>query len=74
MVERLKDNGPEGLVLKRKITRQIMLVSGGFIVILSLLLLLNYLHLELYDPLDNQAMEQLVNRLADDPDNDALKN
>ncbi len=59
---------------KRSIALQILVVSGVFSVIVAVLLLLNFIQLEFSDPLDSSAMEQLVSRLADDPDNDALKN
>ncbi len=52
---------------------QLALVVGGISIFIAVLLLLNYWNISRYDPLDSQALVALVERLSDEPDNDALK-
>ncbi len=57
-----------------ELSRNAAMVSGIFCVAVALLLLLNYWQVSRYDPLESKAMEVLVQRLAENPDDDALKN
>lgn len=57
-----------------ELSRNAAMVSGIFCVAVALLLLLNYWQVSRYDPLESKAMEVLVQRLAENPNDDALKN
>jgi len=59
--------------LRIYIAHRTAVVSGAFCLVVSLLLLLNYLQFSRMKPLESQAMEALVERLADDPRNEQLK-
>jgi len=48
-------------------------ISGVFCLVVSLLLLFNYLQFSSREPLESEAMKALVERLADDPRNEELK-
>ncbi len=58
---------------KIKLTSNISIVSGVFILAVSLLLILNYLQINRNDVLDSKVIESLVEKLQDNPDNDALR-
>jgi len=49
------------------------LISGVFCLVVSLLLLLNFLQFSSKEPLESKAMEVLLESLADDPGNEQLK-
>jgi len=49
------------------------LVVGGICLFISILLLLNYWNIQKTDPLESEAMASLVERLKEEPNNDALK-
>lgn len=57
-----------------KLSRNVAVTAGIFCLVVAMLLLLNYLQLSKKDPLENEAIKVLVQRLSEDPDNDALKN
>ncbi len=57
-----------------KLSRNVAVTAGIFCLVVAMLLLLNYLQLSKKDPLENEAIKVLVERLSEDPDNDALKN
>lgn len=48
-------------------------VAGAFCILVSLLLLLNYVQMQGSDPLESTVMETLVQRLAFEPNNEQLK-
>jgi len=48
-------------------------ISGIFCLIVSLMLLINYLQFSSRKPLESMAMKALIERLAEDPRNDQLK-
>ena len=54
-------------------TRRIVPVSVFFAVILSTLLIANYIQTKSVDPLNSKALNQLMLELREDQDNDALK-
>ncbi len=58
---------------KIKIAKQSATVAGAFCIVISLLLLLNFLQMQSADPLDSEVMETLVQRLALEPGNEQLK-
>ena len=58
---------------KIKIAKQTASVAGAFCILISLLLLLNYLQMRSADPLDSEVMEALVHRLQMEPANEQLK-
>ena len=58
---------------KIKIAKQTATVAGAFCLVISLLLLLNYLQMSSADPLDSEVMETLVQRLQMEPGNEQLK-
>ncbi len=58
---------------KIKIAKQTATVAGAFCLVISLLLLLNYLQMRSADPLESEVMETLVQRLAMEPGNEQLK-
>jgi hypothetical protein len=57
-----------------KLSRNVALVAGIFCAVVALVLFLNYLQISKRDPLENQALKALVQRLAENPQDDALKN
>jgi len=57
-----------------ELSRNVAVVAGIFCVAVALLLLLNYWQVSKYDPLESKAMEVLVQRLSENPNDDALKN
>ncbi len=57
-----------------KLSLNIAVVSGIFSFIVALLLLLNFLQVSKKDPLESKAVEVLVQRLSENPNDDALKN
>jgi outer membrane protein assembly factor BamB len=59
---------------KINLSRNVAVVSGIFCLAVAFLLLLNYWQVSRFDPLESKAMEVLVQRLSEDPDDDALKN
>lgn len=58
---------------KLKFLYRVMLITGIFCSIVTILLLLNFWQIQHNKPLDNVALKTLVDRLAADPNNDALK-
>ena len=58
---------------KIKIAKQTAMVAGAFCIVISLLLLLNYLQMRSADPLESEVMETLVQRLQMEPGNEQLK-
>jgi outer membrane protein assembly factor BamB len=58
---------------KLKFVYRVMLVTGIFCSIVTILLLLNFWQIQHNKPLDNIALKTLVDRLTADPNNDALK-
>ena len=58
---------------KLKFLYRVMLVTGIFCSIVTILLLLNFWQIQHNKPLDNVALKTLVDRLTADPNNDALK-
>jgi len=58
---------------KLKFLYRLMLVTGIFCSIVTILLLLNFWQIQHNKPLDNVALKTLVDRLTADPNNDALK-
>lgn len=55
------------------IARRVAVVAAIFAAILSLLLIANYIQTKSIDPLNSQAIAQLMQRLQEDPQNEALK-
>jgi len=58
---------------KIKIAYRAALVSGIFCGVVALLLLLNFWHMKQNEPLESAAMEALIERLGQEPNNDELK-
>ncbi|MBW6534697.1 MAG: PQQ-binding-like beta-propeller repeat protein [Mariniphaga sp.] len=58
---------------KLKLAQNIAVISGIFCSVVALLLLLNYWQFAKNDPIESQALEVLVERLREDPNNDGLK-
>ncbi|MDP4290272.1 MAG: PQQ-binding-like beta-propeller repeat protein [Bacteroidota bacterium] len=58
---------------KLKFVYRVMLVTGAFCTIVTILLLLNFWQIQHNKPLDNVSLKTLVDRLNADPNNDALK-
>ncbi len=58
---------------KLKIARRVAQISGIFCGVVALLLLLNFWQMKLHEPLESAAIESLVSRLSEDPNNEALK-
>lgn len=57
-----------------KISANTAIVAFVFSFIVAILLLMNYYQLKANDPLELESMELLVERLKDEPNNEALKN
>ncbi len=58
---------------KLKLAFSSAVISGMFCTVVALLLLLNYFQLSQSDPIESKALEALVERLSEDPGNEALK-
>ena len=59
---------------KIKLSQNIAIVAGIFSAVVALLLLLNYWQISKTDPVESKALEVLVERLKQDPNDDGLKN
>ena len=57
-----------------KISANTAIVASVFSFVVAILLLMNYYQLKANDPLELKSMELLVERLKDEPNNEALKN
>ena len=55
------------------LVRKVLLIAGAFAVILSILMIANYIQTRSIDPLKNQALTQLMLQLQKEPDNEVLK-
>lgn len=58
---------------KVKTTYTIIVITALFSVVISMLMLFNYLQLANNDPIESEAMTALIERLSDDPNNETLK-
>ena len=58
---------------KIKLAYRAAIVSGIFCGVVSLLLLLNFWHMKQHEPLESATIEALVSRLAQEPNNEELK-
>lgn len=58
---------------KIKLAQNIAIISGIFCIAVASLLLLNYMQMSKNDPTDSRVIEALVERLKQDPNDDALK-
>lgn len=58
---------------KIKLASQVMKVSGIFTLVVAALLLINFVQLKKYEPLESETLNTLVAQLADDPRNEQLK-
>ncbi len=58
---------------KIKLSQNIAVIAGIFCIMVALLLLLNYWQMTKSDPTDSQTIKALVERLKQDPNDDALK-
>ncbi|MDD4225722.1 MAG: PQQ-binding-like beta-propeller repeat protein [Mariniphaga sp.] len=58
---------------KLKLSQNVAVISGLFCSVVALLLLLNYWQFSKNDPIESKALEVLVQRLKEDPNNDGLK-
>jgi outer membrane protein assembly factor BamB len=58
---------------KLKLAQNVAVISGIFCIVVALLLLLNYWQVSQSDPIESQALEVLVERLKEQPNNDGLK-
>jgi outer membrane protein assembly factor BamB len=58
---------------KIKLLYRAALISGIFCGVVALLLILNFWHMRQSEPLESQAIEALVKRLSQEPNNEVLK-
>jgi outer membrane protein assembly factor BamB len=58
---------------KIKLAQNIAVIAGIFSAVVALLLLLNYWQISKTDPIESKALEVLVQRLKEEPNNDGLK-
>ena len=56
-----------------KLAHRAALISGIFCGVVALLLLLNFWHMRQHEPLESATIEALVERLANEPNNETLK-
>ncbi len=59
--------------IKIKLASKVALISGAFVLIICILLLLNYIQIRSHDPLESKSLQSLVERLSREPDNNNLK-
>lgn len=55
-----------------KLAFNVALVAGIFTLVVALLFLINYINIKQNDPVENQVLEAMVQRLSDDPGNSEL--
>jgi len=58
---------------KIKLSQNVAVIAGIFCSVVALLLLLNFWQISKTDPIESKALEVLVQRLKEEPDNDGLK-
>lgn len=58
---------------KISLTRDVIIISGIFCAFTALLLLINFMQMTRNEPLESEALKALIERLASDPANEALK-
>jgi len=58
---------------KLKLAQNVAIISGIFCTVVALLLLLNYWQVSQSDPIESKALEALVERLNEEPNNEELK-
>lgn len=58
---------------KIKVAYRVALVSGIFCAVVALLLIINFYHMKQHEPLESNTIEVLVERLRQEPNNEALK-
>lgn len=58
---------------KIKLARRVAVISGIFCGVVALLLILNFWHMKQHEPLESRTIEVLVERLAQEPGNEELK-
>jgi outer membrane protein assembly factor BamB len=51
---------------------QVAVIAGIFTVVVAILLLINYLNISAYNPVENSALDALVKRLGSEPNNQEL--
>ncbi len=56
-----------------KVAHRAMLISGIFCGVVALLLILNFWNMKQHEPLESEAIEALVKRLSQEPNNEVLK-
>lgn len=58
---------------KIKLSQNIIIIAGIFCVVVAMLLLLNFWQVSKSDPIDSKALQALVDRLKQEPNNEELK-
>ena len=58
---------------KIKLAKQVMQIAGIFTLVVAGLLVINFIQLRKYEPLESETLNVLVEQLKNDPRNDALK-
>ena len=58
---------------KIRISQNVALIAGIFCAAVAILLLLNFWQVSKSDPIESKALEALVERLKDEPNNEELK-
>ena len=58
---------------KISLARRVAVISGIFCGVVALLLILNFWHMKQHEPLESKTIEVLVERLAQEPGNEELK-
>jgi hypothetical protein len=66
-------NNNQGKEIIYPLARKIVVITGAFALILSILMIANYIQTESIEPLNNQALNQLMLQLQKEPDNETLK-
>jgi len=57
-----------------QIARGVAYAAAGFVIIISILMISNYFQLKSIDPLNSIALQSLMDKLQDNPDDQTLKN
>lgn len=58
---------------KIKLARQVAIITGGFALLLAVLLIANFVQTKLNNPIENKTIPALVKRLSENPSDEALK-
>ncbi|MBC34514.1 MAG: hypothetical protein CL663_00510 [Bacteroidetes bacterium] len=67
-------NSEKKLNMNTKLWKWIAIIAGAFALLMCFLLIANYIQINRLDPVNTEAVNTLVTRLSENPDDEALRN